>query len=484
MKDGPKVDEKYSIRGYVLDDADWRQEEGDGDDDVKRRTKRFRVSTPDKDRHRTRISPEGIDTSNYEKNPIFLWAHDGYGGWETPNIFHVLGRVVDFTKTRRAFDVDAEFLSGEVNGLAEIALGMVNAKALNAVSIGFIPKEIVFEKDSDGSDRDVPHITKCELLEVSLVPIPSNPNALELARSMVSADLRNLGTKPQWVCAGGRCAHPHETLEAAEACSKTASGRSFSMGEFEVRVAPNDDVELVVPLGRTVEEDDDLIRDEVRGVIAEKLSRIAAIDRTGSELPFADRDHPWDARGAVRRLRESFTFAVGDGFRWNEYGRGFFWHDADDSGDFSGYRLPFADVVDGRLVAVPEGVAAAASRLESSDLPPEEKEEVRSRIDACYARMRAEFDDDGLAPPWERALCGAPKADGEACRQPAGFGTEHAGCGSCKYHDQDGLLASFRNAVNQRVQTPPADNAADRGVNADTAGAAVARAVNEWTGAH
>ncbi len=30
--------------------------------------------------------------------------------------------------------------------------------------------------------------------------------------------------------------------------------------------------------------------------------------------------------------------------------------------------------------------------------------------------------------------CGARKADGSRCRQPAGFGTDHKGIGNCKFH--------------------------------------------------
>lgn len=182
------------------------------------RVKRFRASTPAKDRHRTRVLPDGIDTKNFRRNPVFLWGHDGYGGFETPKMEHVLGRVIKLDQSSTALDIDVEFLAADVNPLAEMALGMINAKALNAVSIGFIPREIKREKDADGSDRNVPVITKSELLEVSLVSIPSNPEALLIARSMVAGDLErnHPGASLKWHCHQG-CAH--ETLEAADACA-------------------------------------------------------------------------------------------------------------------------------------------------------------------------------------------------------------------------------------------------------------------------
>ena len=52
---------------------------------------------------------------------------------------------------------------------------------LNAFSIGFIPKEYTDRNNADGSTTRV--FTKSELLEISAVPVPANPNALVLARA-------------------------------------------------------------------------------------------------------------------------------------------------------------------------------------------------------------------------------------------------------------------------------------------------------------
>jgi len=146
------------------------------------RTASFRASTPALDRHGSIIKPEGIDTTNFEKNPLLLWAHDGYGGWfSTPSLDSIIGRVIEIRKSPEALDIKAEFLTGDINPEAEKALRMVRAKALNSVSIGFIPREIVYEVGP--GNKEVPVITKSELLEVSLVPIPSNPEALATERS-------------------------------------------------------------------------------------------------------------------------------------------------------------------------------------------------------------------------------------------------------------------------------------------------------------
>lgn len=163
----------------------------------------FRASTSGVDRHKTRIKPEGLDTSNFEKNPIFLWGHDGYGGFfGVPQMDHVLGRIPSFVKGQDAFDIDVDFAPEEVNPKSEQALRMVKAKFLNAVSIGFIPRQIVRDL---GNEDDVPTITKSELLEVSLVPIPSNPDALALSRSMMDFDIRSTeSARMGWICRHGQ----------------------------------------------------------------------------------------------------------------------------------------------------------------------------------------------------------------------------------------------------------------------------------------
>lgn len=60
--------------------------------------------------------------------------------------------------------------------------------------------------------------------------------------------------------------------------------------------------------------------------------------------------------------------------------------------------LPLADVVDGRLVAVPRGVFAAAAVMQGSrggvDLPEKDVDRVRSHLATYYAKLDE-------TPPWE-----------------------------------------------------------------------------------
>jgi HK97 family phage prohead protease len=140
----------------------------------------FRASTNDLDRHGTIVEPRGIDTENFEQNPVFMWGHDAYGDVAPPDLENVLGRVVDFRTTNDAFDIGVEWAQHD---RAIMARDLVRAGFLSAVSVGFIPDpEEMTTRSVDGAD--IPVYQRTELVEVSLVPVPSNPNAVALMRSL------------------------------------------------------------------------------------------------------------------------------------------------------------------------------------------------------------------------------------------------------------------------------------------------------------
>lgn len=154
-----------------------RAVEAEGEDGVSW----FRASTADLDRHGTIVDPSGIETENFSANPVFMWGHDAYGSsGGPPDLGNVLGRVVDFRQTKDTFDVGVEWAEHE---RAVMARDLVRAGFLSAVSVGFIPDpDQITTRAVNGSD--VPVYERTELVEVSLVPVPSNPNAVALMRAI------------------------------------------------------------------------------------------------------------------------------------------------------------------------------------------------------------------------------------------------------------------------------------------------------------
>jgi hypothetical protein len=113
------------------------------------------------------------------------------------------------------------------------------------------------------------------------------------------------------------------------------------------------------------------------------------------DLPLADRDREWDGSAAEKRVRE---WAGAEEEPNAKYRDAHVWYDADKKENFTAYKLLIADVVDGRLKAVPRGVMAAGNVMQGSrggvDLPERDIDRVRSHLAKYYAKM-------GESAPWE-----------------------------------------------------------------------------------
>lgn len=130
---------------------------------------------------------------------------------------------------------------------------------------------------------------------------------------------------------------------------------------------------------------------------------------TFRDLPLAPRDYDWDAgvaEGRIRKWASSDSSGEKDTIDWEKYGQAFFWYDADNPENFGSYKLPFGDIIDGRLMAVPRAVFAAAGVMQGAmggvDIPSEDVEPVKNHIARYYAKMREEWGDDNVIVPWER----------------------------------------------------------------------------------
>ncbi len=118
------------------------------------------------------VDPAGLDLTNFLKNPVLLYAHDYRSD--------PIGKVISITRDGSRILFTPEFAIG-ISERAKQYFELCKQGFLNAFSIGFIPKEWSDRQNPDGSSNRI--FTKSELLEISLVPVPANPNALILART-------------------------------------------------------------------------------------------------------------------------------------------------------------------------------------------------------------------------------------------------------------------------------------------------------------
>jgi hypothetical protein len=125
-----------------------------------------------------RVLTDGIDTTLFEKNPIALWVHSRPYGWDKNREPLPIGKWVNLRRDGKKLIADLEF--DEDDEFALSLMKKVEKGIINMVSPGL--RAITTSDDTamlvKGQTR--PTIVQCLLMEVSLVDIGSNRNALRL----------------------------------------------------------------------------------------------------------------------------------------------------------------------------------------------------------------------------------------------------------------------------------------------------------------
>jgi len=138
-----------------------------------------------------------------------------------------------------------------------------------------------------------------------------------------------------------------------------------------------------------------------RGVSVPKVSVLLKLEEEESRaVPRAENlkkmpeDRPWDGPAAVRRLREWAGGPDKEKINWRKYARGFAWVNSDAPEEFGSYKLPHHDVVDGELVTVWRGVAAAMAALLGArggvEIPEGERRSVYNHLRVHYRQFEKE----------------------------------------------------------------------------------------------
>jgi len=254
----------------------------------------FTISTPSVDREGDIMDPTGCNASDYLKNPVVLWAHD-YTSLP-------VGRTKTLTIRPDAIVSDVEFAP---TAFAQQVKSLIDGGYIKGASIGFLPADGGAEPITDSQGRVTgTKYTKWHLLEWSLVPVPSNQEAL--AHMVATAKTKGLA------------------VDAVELALKA------------------------IPQTKEVSTVD---------VKADNWTVGGA-----RNLP-VNADRSWDAGAARKRLAAWAGGPEKDKVDWGKYGKAFIVHNAADKENFGSYKFPFADVVDGKLTAIKRGLIAARAVL-------------------------------------------------------------------------------------------------------------------------
>ena len=298
---------------------------------------RFVFSDGTVDRSGDSIDPAGWQIKTFMENPVALWAHDS----SSPPI----GRASNVGPLGLKLMGDIEFMPADISPFADSVYRMIKAGFVRAVSVGFIPLKYAFSNDKDrpyGID-----FTKQELLEISVCPVPCNPNALHEAKSLGidTGPLREWASK---VLDEGSCVLvPRNLLEETFRQAKTP--RTVR----QKYLAKSETPEWKVGAAR--------------------------------DLPIDEAD-AWDGAAAAKRMLDEAGFD-GDAPNAAKAARGFLLHDDANPLLRSSYKLPFADIIGGELKAIKGGISAAKARLDQTDAPAAVLDEASAVIDAYDEKM-------------------------------------------------------------------------------------------------
>jgi len=206
----------------------------DGDD----RVLTFDGSTETLDRADEVISAAGWELENYENNPVFLWAHN----YSMPPI----GKATKTWVQGKRLKFKIEFADTETYPFADTIYRLYKGGFMRAVSVGFLPLEVEDAEDDSGKSRKGKQprrrYVRQELLELSAVPVPCNPDALQNAVRAGALTAKDVGLlERQFKSADGQCA-PDDTLcfidQLNAATQRMAAGAKALAGGMTAKDEP------------------------------------------------------------------------------------------------------------------------------------------------------------------------------------------------------------------------------------------------------
>jgi HK97 family phage prohead protease len=111
------------------------------------------------------------------------------------------------------------------------------------------------------------------------------------------------------------------------------------------------------------------------------------------DLPLVDElNYQWDADAAIQRIRK---FTDSEDKPSESYKKAFMWFDDKSPDDFTSYKLPFADVVKGKLVAIPKAISAIKAVLNGGrggiDIPAKDQKTIMNYVERYEAKMDAKY---------------------------------------------------------------------------------------------
>lgn len=339
-----------------------------GEFDDENRTFRAVASTSVVDRQGDIIDQGGWELDNFIKNPVIPWAHDYF----SPPV----ARAIEVGVVNGVLQFTYQAPPRGMYEFADLIWDFYRNQYMFAFSVGFIPSE------AEGNT-----FTTCELLEVSAVVVPANPQALALAFDSGDMDL-----------------HHAKILMSKLQKTMTNLEEIIEMGKRIDNDATSDEANDLIE--KAVENQDvaDKLATLIEGAVEKAMNKQAdaTVDEAetkgalSSALPCADKGTAWDSGAATKAIKKWASNDDGD-IDFSKYKKAFMYVE-DGGGDKQGdYKLPFATVADDKLVAVWNGVKAIMGVLNGArggvSISDADRKSVYTQVKKYYKK----FDED--VPP-------------------------------------------------------------------------------------
>lgn len=206
------------------------------------RTIEFVGSDETVDRYGDIVAVDGWDLEDYRRNPVILYGHDYMG--------KPIGKALEVGPKDGKLIFRVQFATAEESPEADQVYRLIKGGYLQATSVGFIPHEWVDvpaepatgEAEGKGDPmkpkrKPRRRYTKQELLELSIVAIPANPNALQMAVSkgvLTAEEARSLER-------GGKGTEEVKPTPAAEVAKDATEGLLVTMQASMVHMSKSMD---------------------------------------------------------------------------------------------------------------------------------------------------------------------------------------------------------------------------------------------------
>lgn len=317
------------------------------------------------DRHREVVIPKGVNMEDFIENPVLMSQHE--------HRTDPIGTVLSLDPNDE--NIKFEFAFDESDPDAAKTMRKFENGTMRTFSIGFLPTKWVDQEelvDETGKMLDKVDIkvggnpytldltrykatprrlyTDWELLEISTVSIPANPEAhiTRMAEGLID-----------------------------EAVSLHPEAKSFIEEAVHTRMAS------LAGVLKTFEKE--ITEYQMNGLVEVHSTKIA--------------DEAWDADLALAHLAK---WASSDGsgekstIAWGKYAKGFARFDSTKAESFGSYQLPHHDIRSGEFVAVRSGITAAmAVNLKAHAEEGEEGKAVHQHLAKHYADMGADVPEYG-----------------------------------------------------------------------------------------